>query len=293
VMARSIVSPLSRYILRRHLGPFGVAFAALTALMLTNQILKQLPHLRGKGLPTSEIAEVFVLSVPFIVAVTLPMAVLLAVLRVFTRLATDSEISALSPEGVGILRLLRPVLAGSACVAALSFLWNDQILPRSNHKLRTLEVAIERGEPSYTMQDKSDREMTLAELRQASRSARGEADRAGADGSQTIERAARRRAATSEVEIPKKYSIAAACLVFALMGAPVGLRFPGRGIGLVTGVGMAVFTVFYVGLIGGEELGDRLMVSPVWAMWTSNIIVALVGLVALLPIRKAAHEIER
>ncbi len=95
--ARLIVRPLSRYILRQHLAPFGVALGALTLLMLGQQIAKQLPGLLGKGLPSSEIVEVFVLSVPFVVAVTLPMAVLIAVLRVFRRLAVDGARSGVRP----------------------------------------------------------------------------------------------------------------------------------------------------------------------------------------------------
>src|SRR5260370_1269304 len=91
-------------------------------------------------------------------------------------------------------------------------------------------------------------------------------------------RSARERAATFEVEIQKKYAIAAACLVFALVGAPVALRFQRGGVGLVLGVSVAVFTVYYVGLIGGEELGNRLMVSPVFAMWTPNLVCTIAGL---------------
>ncbi|HKC46435.1 MAG TPA: LptF/LptG family permease, partial [Gemmatimonadales bacterium] len=67
---------LSRYLLRQHIAPLGFALSALTALMLLNQIAKQLGNLVGKGLATSVIVEVFVLSIPFIVAMTLPMAVL-------------------------------------------------------------------------------------------------------------------------------------------------------------------------------------------------------------------------
>src|SRR2546422_8987518 len=54
-------------------------------------------------------------------------------------------------------------------------------------------------------------------------------------------RDARMRAATYEVEIQKKYAIAAACLVFALVGVPVALRFQRGGVGLVIGVSAAVF----------------------------------------------------
>src|SRR2546425_2450849 len=81
-MAPPTVRTLSRYLLRQHLAPLGFALAALTALMLLNQIAKQFGSLVGKGLPWGVILEVFVLSIPFIVAVTLPMAVLVAVLHV-------------------------------------------------------------------------------------------------------------------------------------------------------------------------------------------------------------------
>src|SRR5947209_11289975 len=127
-MAPPIVRSISRYLLRQHIAPLGFALAALTWLMLIQQIAKQLSSLLGKGLPTSVIVEVFVLSVPFIVAVTLPMAVLVAVLHVFTRLAADNEITAMQASGVSVTRLVAPVLGGAACVALLSFAWNDQVL---------------------------------------------------------------------------------------------------------------------------------------------------------------------
>jgi lipopolysaccharide export LptBFGC system permease protein LptF len=291
MMARPFVRTLSRYLLRRHLAPFGLAITVLTSLMLIQQMAKQLPALLGKRLPSGVIVEVFVLSVPFIVAVTLPMAVLFAVVRVFTRLAADSDITAMNPGGVSVWRLITPVLGGTACVAALSLLWNDQVLPRSNHRLRMLQVEIERNKPSLTTNAayESDREMTISELRRAARNARADADRAVLDGQQGIERVARQRVATYEVEIQKKYAIAAGCLVFALFGAPVGLRFQRRDVGLVIGVSLAVFTLYYVGLIGGEELGDRLIVAPFLAMWSPNLILVIVGLATLWRIRKRTY----
>jgi len=499
-MAAPIVRTLSRYLLRQHLAPLGAALAALTALMLINQIAKQLSSLLGKGLPTGVIVEVFLLSVPFIVAVTLPMAVLVAVLHVFTRLGADNEITAMQAGGVSVGRLVRPVLGGAACVALLSFFWNDQILPRSNHRLRTLQVDIQRKKSTFTLKEqvinpvvaqqfflrasridyasnrlkdvtiydlgdpqrrrviaadsgrmaygtggrdlyltlehgdiqqvnrtdpaqfgrtffrtnrmrvagvsnsleithndpyKSDREMTLCEMRQAATTARRDAERAGAEGRQVIENdlrrlaglaprglrplpfapdtapigaycralrrlatwllpraaaaqtpqpapaaprrpgrasqtpgplprrpatpvppvvarppgppplyvtagagvgedpsqhAARERQAMYEVEIHKKYSIAVACLVFALLGVPVALRFQRGGVGLVIGVSVIVFTIYYVGLIGGEELGNRLLVSPFFAMWTPNILFSVVGSVGLWRIRKPGHS---
>src|SRR3989441_12393318 len=82
-MARPTVRILSRYLLRQHLAPLGFALAAFTLLMLLRQVAQQFGNLVGKGLPWSVVLEVFLLSVPFIVAMTLPMAVLVAVLYAF------------------------------------------------------------------------------------------------------------------------------------------------------------------------------------------------------------------
>ena len=61
------------------------ALGVLVGLMLLNQLAKRLGDLVGKGLPWYLIAEVFGLSIPFILAMTMPMAVLVAVLYTFNR----------------------------------------------------------------------------------------------------------------------------------------------------------------------------------------------------------------
>src|SRR5256885_9627206 len=99
-MAPPTVRTISRYLLRQHVAPLGFALAALTSLMLIQQIAKQLSSLLGKGLPTSVIIEVFLLSVPFIVAVTLPMAVLVSRLHAVSRPAGGNTITDLLAGGV-------------------------------------------------------------------------------------------------------------------------------------------------------------------------------------------------
>src|SRR2546427_395547 len=135
IMAPLIVRTISRYLLRQHVAPLGFALAALTSLMLIQQVAKQLSGLLGKGLPAGVIAEVFVLSLPFIIAVTLPMAVLVAVLHVFTRLAGDNEMTALQAGGGSGARGGAPGLAGGAGVALPSVPWDGQVAPPPNHPL--------------------------------------------------------------------------------------------------------------------------------------------------------------
>src|SRR5438876_10048948 len=475
-MARPTVGILSRYILRQHIPPLGYALAALTFAMLVNQVAKQFGNFVGKGLPWSVVFEVFALSIPFIVAMTLPMAVLVAVLYTFSHLAADNEVTAMKASGISVGRILAPVLGGATLIGLIALLWNDQILPRSNHTLRTLLVDIQRKKPTFQLKEqvinevvagqfflraaridpsantlndvtiydledadrrriimadsgrmaygaggtdlyltlrdgevheikrtdpehfnrtfysvnrikvagvtntfeqtqhdeyRGDREMTIcamqdvvARANQDLRRVRSEAVLAvaselrriaklaavgppgldttspppstycralasirhlfapraaqaaqatpgggrGGRGPPTVTnlayaaqtasaysqrlRAARQRAAIYEVEIQKKLAISAACVIFALLGMPLAIRYPRGGVGLVIGTSLAVFSVYYVGLIGGEELGDRLIVSPFLAMWTPNLIFLIVAIPLLLSVRRAGSTAE-
>jgi lipopolysaccharide export system permease protein len=488
------VKIIGRYVLKEHVGPFVFASTALTSLMLLQYIAKRFGDLVGKGLPASVIAEFMALSVPFTVAMTLPMAVLVAVLYAFSRLAAENEINAMKASGVGMRTVLTPVLLGGLAMSAVMVAFNDQVLPRSNHRLAILQLDIFRTKPTFALREqvintikegqlylkagdinqasemkdvviydlsdpqrrrtiyaesgklalapngkdldmtlhngmmlevpnkepseltrlfytwdrlrvenvlssyqetqsgsisKGDREMSVcemnAELSRADflvRTARhdialAEFERAGARGPRpqppqtgvvpngigsaycallrflqpgeaqaaqapgaartsegaraaairldSIRRAdssrvrdslyragstsaataagtpahllpdtsstnariqeaqyrmaeARRERNRYDVEIQKKFSLAAACIIFVLIGAPVALRFPRGGVGLVIGVSFAIFGLYYVGLIGGETLADKGFLPPWLAMWSANILLALTGL---------------
>jgi lipopolysaccharide export system permease protein len=468
-MARPAVRIIDRYLLRQHLAPLGFALGALTALLLLNQVAKRFGDLVGKGLPWSVITEVFVLSIPFIIAMTIPMAALVAVLHTFSRLGSDNEITAFKAGGVSVGRLLAPVLAGALALAVVAFAWNDQLLPRANHRLRTLLVDIQRKKPSFSLREqvinevvagqfflraaridpatnklkevtiydlgdparrriinadsgrmaytpggtdlyltlldgdtrelkrveplqfnrtffhtnqirvanvsntlqhsedddyRGDREMTTCEMAREVALARMDQHRAPLEaraqvlgdlhriagmalprnivdssatdtlpgpycaalgflarlflprpaaaqvpariltpgpvpasrvyltpgaglGDAMRQRGSRQRGAQYAVEIQKKLALSAACFAFALLGFPLALRFPRGGAGLVIGVSVAVFAIYYIGLIGGEDLGDRMILSPFFAMWIPNLLFTAIGLAALWFVRRA------
>jgi lipopolysaccharide export system permease protein len=144
---------LSRYLLRQLAAPFVFALVALTSLMLLSQIAKKFGSLVGKGLPWTVIAEVFGLSVPFIVAMTLPMAVLVAVLYAFSHLAADNEITAMRASGVSVYQVLTPVLLWGMAMSIFNFGFVDQVLPRSNARLRTLLIDIGRKKPTFELRE--------------------------------------------------------------------------------------------------------------------------------------------
>jgi lipopolysaccharide export system permease protein len=98
---------------------------------------------------------------------------------------------------------------------------------------------------------------------------------------------ARRAKNRYEIEIHKKFALAAACLIFVVLGAPLALRFPRGGVGLVLLVSLVVFALYYVGLIGGESLANKGLVPPFWAMWGTNVVLTIVGVVLLF---RMGHE---
>src|SRR5262249_24782588 len=89
------------------------------------------------------------------------------------------------------------------------------------------------------------------------------------------------------IEIQKKFSLAAACIVLVLVGAPISLRFPRGGVGLVLIASFLIFSFYYVGLNAGEALANHNLLSTFWAMWAGNVIFAIVG-IAL--ITRMGHE---
>ncbi len=81
-----------------------------------------------------------------------------------------------------------------------------------------------------------------------------------------------------DVEIYKKYSIPFACVIFALIGAPLGYRVRRSGFGIAAGFSLMFFLIYWIALIGGEKLADRDLFSPFLGMWIVNIILGLFGL---------------
>jgi lipopolysaccharide export system permease protein len=80
------------------------------------------------------------------------------------------------------------------------------------------------------------------------------------------------------VEIHKKYAIAFACLIFVLVGAPMGMMTRTSGVGMAFSVSSFVFLIYYGTLTLGEELADKGVVSPFLSMWISNIIFGILGI---------------
>jgi lipopolysaccharide export system permease protein len=79
------------------------------------------------------------------------------------------------------------------------------------------------------------------------------------------------------VEIHKKYSIPTACIVFVLVGVPLGVMARRGGFGIAATLSLGFFVMYWACLIGGEKLADRAILSPFWGMWIANIVIGALG----------------
>ncbi|GIV53698.1 MAG: hypothetical protein KatS3mg039_0216 [Candidatus Kapaibacterium sp.] len=85
-----------------------------------------------------------------------------------------------------------------------------------------------------------------------------------------------RMARQYEVEIQKKYVIPVACLVFVLVGCPLGIRTRGGSFGMSALISLGFYILYWACLIGGEKLADRQYASPV-ILWSANVLLAAIG----------------
>ena len=84
------------------------------------------------------------------------------------------------------------------------------------------------------------------------------------------------------VEVHKKYSIPVACIVFVLIGAPLGVMVKKGGFGVAASISLFFFLIYWSFLIGGEKLSERGFFSPFWGMWSANILLGIAGILLIL-----------
>ncbi|HDT12255.1 MAG TPA: YjgP/YjgQ family permease [Candidatus Marinimicrobia bacterium] len=80
------------------------------------------------------------------------------------------------------------------------------------------------------------------------------------------------------VEVHKKVSMPVACVIFILVGSPLGIIARRGGMGVAVGVSVVFFLIYWASLMSGERLADRAIIEPWIAMWSSNIVFGILGI---------------
>lgn len=91
------------------------------------------------------------------------------------------------------------------------------------------------------------------------------------------------------VEVHKKYALPAACIVFVLVGVPLGMMARRGNFGVAASLSLGFFLFYWACLIGGEKLADRGLLTPFIGMWIANILLVVFGI--YLTIRSARETV--
>ena len=139
------------HMLRAHAGPFVFSFVTLMFIFVLQFLMKAIDQLVGKGLDPLLIAELIALSLAWMVVLAVPMSVLVATLMAFGKLSAQNEITAMKAGGMSLYRMMGLVLVCSGILTYLLIEFNNNVLPESNHRFKTLMIDIRRKKPTLSI----------------------------------------------------------------------------------------------------------------------------------------------
>lgn len=131
------------YIIKEILPPFFVSLLVFNFIMILAKILELSELVIVKGVKLDTILRFILYSLPFSLMVTIPLSTLLAVLLAFLRLDGDNEITVLKSAGIGLYRLLPPVILFCLWTYLVTSYLVLYLVPYSNRAYRNelLELA--------------------------------------------------------------------------------------------------------------------------------------------------------
>lgn len=91
----------------------------------------------------------------------------------------------------------------------------------------------------------------------------------------------------------KKYSLAFACFVFVLVGAPLGLLARRGGFGMGAVYSMILFVLYWALMITGEKISERGLLDPMISMWLGNIVIMTIGFALVVRLNGSVLKMSR
>ncbi len=143
---------LTRYILREVTSHAVIGAAIFTFVLFTRDLGRILELVVRASAPLPSVAEIFFYTVPLALTYTIPMSVLVGILIGLSRLAADSEITAMRASGMGVWDFGRVLAIFVAAAWALSLLNGLYLAPWSLASLGRLEDQLKGSQVSYEVQ---------------------------------------------------------------------------------------------------------------------------------------------
>ncbi|HVM32985.1 MAG TPA: LptF/LptG family permease, partial [bacterium] len=144
-----------RYVLREILPSFLIALSVLTFLFIINKIFVLLDMVINKKVPLGDTLVLYFSLVPFVLSLTVPMAMMIATLLAFGRLSSDMEITAFKSGGVHLFQLIYPVLAFALVLTAAMLYFNARILPEANYAFKKIHFKILENQANVAVRERT------------------------------------------------------------------------------------------------------------------------------------------
>ncbi|MBI5837783.1 MAG: LptF/LptG family permease [Candidatus Eisenbacteria bacterium] len=143
----------ARYVLGLHVVPLLVGFGVITLIFALDFLFEYVDLIVSKGVPPIVVGELFLLGQGWMIALSVPCSVLVAVLMTFGRLSQDHEISAMRTSGVALLGVLLPLVGAAGLLAVGLTLFNNHVLPETNHQFANLMYDIGQKRPAFKLEE--------------------------------------------------------------------------------------------------------------------------------------------
>jgi LPS export ABC transporter permease LptF/LPS export ABC transporter permease LptG len=143
---------LTRYILKEVVSHALLGLVLFTFIIFMRDLGRLLELIVRNSAPLPSVAEIFFLTLPTTFMITLPMGVLVGILIGLSRLAADSEVTAMRASGMGVGLFLRAVSVFAIAVWALAMLNSIYIAPKSAAALADLQDRLKASQASFEIQ---------------------------------------------------------------------------------------------------------------------------------------------
>ena len=142
-----------KYLIRKFVGPFALTFAFTLVIFLMQFLWLYVDELVGKGLEIHLVLELLFYASAGFVASSTPLAILLSSLMTFGYMGEHYELVALKSAGISISKLMLPLSVFTIFIGIVSFVFSNNIAPRSYLRYKNLIYNIKDQKPTLAIDE--------------------------------------------------------------------------------------------------------------------------------------------
>jgi lipopolysaccharide export system permease protein len=142
----------TRYILKEVLSHALIGASVFTFVIFMRDVGRLLELVVRNSAPVPSVAEIFFLIMPTALTVTIPMGVLVGILIGLSRMAADSEVTAMRASGVSVRTFLKIVTIFGFAAWIIALVNTAVLAPRSTAALADLQKSMASSQISFEVQ---------------------------------------------------------------------------------------------------------------------------------------------